>query len=174
MLNALKPFSLVIKVGGALLIAASAALLALGLLTGATDTMEEMSKTLGAIAEYGAIGAGALWLVRHAVGFVKKRKMSFGHYVQMLFKLLRTYHTFIGWVVFSVATSHGVYFLLNESEHMDRVYSGLATFIGLVVLVSFGLLLQKRGKNKKYAAYKRVHQLIALLFGLALLIHLVI
>jgi threonine/homoserine/homoserine lactone efflux protein len=86
----------------------------------------------------------------------------------MAFKILKDHHILIGWVAFSAAFVHGSYFFLQTSEEMESIFSGLVTLIGFAILVSFGLLLNKLGNRK----YKKIHQWIAIVFGIALGVHL--
>ena len=161
-----------IRLGGYLLIAAFAGLLILGFIIGETDLMSELYKKVGTIAEIGAITAFALWIVRILFLQLKKRKFAFLKWVQLAFKLLREHHTQIGWAAFSAALAHGSYFFLQTNEEWESIYSGLATLIGFGILVTFGLILDKRVKGKKYLKYKKIHQAIAIVFGFALGVHL--
>jgi len=136
--------------------------------------LNNIYKMLGTIAEFSAIAAGGLWLGRYVLSFMKKRKMNFSKYVQSLFKFLKKYHTLIGWIAFFATTSHGIYFFLQTSDYMNRIYSGVVAFIILVVLVIFGLVLQKWGKGKKYSFYKKFHQGIAIVFAITLFVHLIL
>lgn len=136
--------------------------------------MNEIYKMLGTIAEFSAIAAGGLWLGRYILSFMKKRKMNFSKYVQSLFKFLKNYHTLIGWIALFAASSHGVYFFLQDSEHINQIYSGVVAIIVLVVLVIFGLVLKKWGRGKKYSFYKKIHQGISIVFAITLFIHLIL
>lgn len=163
-----------IKLGGYIITASFAGLLVLGFVIGETDLMSDLYKKVGTIAEIGAITAFALWIVRLLFLQLKKRKFAFLKWVQLAFKLLREHHTLIGWAAFSGALAHGSYFFLQTNEEWESIYSGLATLIGFAFLVTFGLILDKRVKGKKYLTYKKIHQAIAIVFGIALGVHLLI
>ncbi|MGV2939815.1 hypothetical protein AB5I83_09510 [Mesobacillus sp. LC4] len=161
-----------IKFGGYTVIAIFAGLFILGFMTGETDLMSELLEKGGTIAEIGAITAFALWIVRLLFLQLKKRNFVFVKWIQLAFKLLREHHTLIGWAAFSAALAHGSYFFLQTNEEWESIYSGLATLIGFAFLVIFGLTLDKWVKGKKYLTYKKIHQAIAIVFGLALGVHL--
>ncbi|NKE06758.1 hypothetical protein [Mesobacillus selenatarsenatis] len=161
-----------IKFGGYIVIAIFTGLFILGFMTGETDLMSELFEKGGTIAEIGAITAFALWMVRLLFLQLKKRNFVFVNWVQLAFKLLREHHTLIGWAAFSAALAHGSYFFLQTNEEWESIYSGLATLIGFAFLVIFGLTLDKWAKGKKYLTYKKIHQAIAIVFGLALGVHL--
>lgn len=165
-------FSKLIKTGGAILIAIFTAMFILSFLTGETDLMSELFEKVGTIAEIAAIAAFALWGIRFALIKLKKRKFTFIKWIQLAFKNLKEHHILIGWVAFSAALSHGSYFFIQSSEEIESIYSGVATLIGFAFLVSFGLILNKWGKGKKYSTYKKIHQGLAIVFGIALGIHL--
>ncbi|WP_421383168.1 hypothetical protein ACOJQI_02345 [Bacillus salacetis] len=165
----------VIKAGGILLIAAGVGLMILGIfLPGETDFMNDIFEKLGTIGEYTAILAGALWLGRLVFREMKKRGIKINKYMKDFVKLLKTHHTLFGWVVTAAVLGHGLYFLLQTSEHMDSIYSGIAAGIGLIALVLIGVVLDKWAKKKKYILYRNIHKGIALLFGIALVIHLIL
>ncbi|MBT2693646.1 hypothetical protein [Bacillus sp. ISL-55] len=161
-----------IRFGGYSVLAVCAALLFLGLVIGETDLMSEFYEKIGTIAEIGAITAFSLWIIRLLFLQLKKRDFVLLKWIQLAFKLLREHHTLIGWAAFSAALAHGSYFFLQTNEEWESIYSGLATLIGFGVLASFGLFLDKRARGKKYLAYKKIHQAISIVFGVALGIHL--
>jgi predicted Co/Zn/Cd cation transporter (cation efflux family) len=165
-------FTRFVKASGALLIAIFSGLFILGLVIGETDLMSELFEKIGTIAEIGAIAAFSLWVLRILLMQLKKREFTYLRWIQLAFKFLKEHHILIGWAAFSAALAHGSYFLLQTSEETESIYSGLVTLIGFTILVSFGLFLDKRGKGKKYLKYKKIHQGIAVLFGIALGVHL--
>lgn len=144
----------------------------IGFITGETDLMSEIYEKIGTMAEIAAIAAFALWISRLALMQLKKRKPPFVKWFQLLFKILKEHHTLIGWAAFTAALAHGSYFFLQTSEEIESIYSGLATFSALAVLVAVGFILNKWGKGKKYLKFKKIHQGIAIVFGIALGIHL--
>ncbi|MEH7444615.1 hypothetical protein V7201_20065 [Bacillus sp. JJ1122] len=167
-----KFFSKMIKIGGTALISIFAIMFVLGFIIGETDLMSELYKKMGTMAEIAAIAAIALWVIRLAFIELKKRKFTYIKWVQLGFKMLREHHIIIGWVAFSAALAHGSYFFLQTSEEAESIYSGLATLIGFAILVSFGFVLNKWGKGKEYLRFKKIHQAFAIVFGIALGIHL--
>jgi hypothetical protein len=68
-----KVLSKIIKTGGAILIAAFAAMFILSFVTGETDLMSELFEKVGTIAEIAAIAAFLLWAIRIALIKLKKR-----------------------------------------------------------------------------------------------------
>ncbi|EKN70262.1 hypothetical protein BABA_06236 [Neobacillus bataviensis LMG 21833] len=166
--------SIIIKLAGALAIALSVTILLLNLLMGNLDALKEINKTLGSVAEYGAIATGTLWLSRHVWMYTKRNKWSAAHYVRHVFLFLKKHHTLIGYAVLSLATSHGVYFLLKGTDKMLSFYSGIGAFAALVIVSTAGFLVQKHGAGATFAKKRKFHQAAAILFGLILLIHLIV
>ncbi|MGG0240602.1 hypothetical protein [Bacillus rhizoplanae] len=167
-------FHLSIKIIGSCIIAFSVTMLVLDFMVGDRIVLKGLNKNLGSLAEYGAIAAGSLWLFRNIWLYFHKRKITVVKYTKELYMLLKQYHTFIGYAVFSVATCHGIYFLVVGSNHMIRIYSGIFTLIGLVLVAIAGILLHKLKDKKKYITYRKAHQIVAILFGIGLLIHLAV
>ncbi|MEH6891511.1 hypothetical protein V7024_17820 [Bacillus sp. JJ864] len=167
-------FHVTIKIIGACIIAFSVTMLVFDFMVGNQMALKGLNKNLGSLAEYGAIAAGSLWLVRNIWLFLHKKKMTVAKYTKELYMLLKQYHTFIGYAIFAVATSHGIYFLLVGSRHMIRIYSGIFTLIGLVLVAIAGILLHKLKDKKKYIAYRKAHQIVAIIFGIGLLVHLAV
>ncbi len=167
-------FHLSIKIIGSCIIAFSVTMLVLDFMVGDRIVLKGLNKNLGSFAEYGAIAAGSLWLFRNIWLYFHKRKITVAKYTKELYMLLKQYHTFIGYAVFSVATCHGIYFLMVGSSHMIRIYSGIFTLIGLVLVAIAGILLHKLKNKKKYITYRKAHQIVSILFGIGLLIHLAV
>jgi hypothetical protein len=167
-------FSLGMKIISALVIAFSATILVLGILAGNSHMFKELTKTFGSIAEYTAIATGGLWAVRHVWLYLRKRKIQAADYIREFFLVLKKYHTLLGYTLLALATSHGVYFLLKGTRHMSSMYSGIGALAGLTLAGTVGVMLQKLGTGKKHLKYKRVHQIVAAIFGIGLLIHLTI
>ncbi|MCZ0754510.1 hypothetical protein [Anoxybacillus sp. J5B_2022] len=165
-------FHLFVKVVGALLVALSVAMFILGLLTGQSEAYKEMYKFLGSLAEFSAIAGGGVWLVRHGFIQLKKRNVTWQHHVKEWFLFFRRYHTLFGWITLLLVISHGTYFLFSGVDRIGRVYSGIGAFVSLTLVVVFGYVLQRFGKGKNGKSYKKMHQWIALLFGISLVIHL--
>ena len=166
--------SIIIKLAGALAIALAVTILLLNLLMRNLDALKEINKTLGSVAEYGAIATGALWLARHVWMYTKRNKLSGAHYLRHVFLFLKKHHTIIGYTVLSLATCHGVYFLLKGTDKMLRFYSGIGAFAALLIVSSAGVYLQKSGAGAAFAKNRKLHQAAAILFGLGLLIHLIV
>lgn len=165
-------FTRFVKVSGSLLIAIFSVLFSLGFVIGETDLMSELFEKIGTIAEIGEIAAFSLWIIRILLMQLKKREFTYLRWIQLTFKFLKEHHILIGWAAFSAAFAHGSYFLLQTSEEKESIYSGLVTLSGFTILVTFGLFLDKRGIGRKYLKYKKIHQGIAVLFGIALVVHL--
>jgi predicted Co/Zn/Cd cation transporter (cation efflux family) len=165
-------FTRFVKASGALLIAIFSGLFILGFVIGETDLMSELFEKIGTIAEIGAIAAFSLWIIRILLMQLKKRKFTYVRWIQLAFKFLKEHHILIGWAAFSAAFVHGTYFLLQTSEEKESIFSGFVTLLEFTILITFGLFLDKRGKGSKYLKYKQIHQGIAVLFGIALGVHL--
>ncbi|MEI4802993.1 hypothetical protein WAZ07_17080 [Bacillus sp. FJAT-51639] len=167
-------FHVSIKMIGACIIAFSVTMLVLDFMVGNQMTLKGLNKNLGSLAEYGAIAAASLWLFRNIWLYLHKKKVTVAKYTKELYILLKQYHTFIGYAVFAVAISHGIYFLIVGSRHMIRIYSGIFTLIGLVLVAIAGILLHKLNDKKKYVTYRKAHQIVTIIFGIGLLVHLVV
>lgn len=167
-------FHLSIKIIGACIIAFGVTMLVLDFMLGNQMALKGLNKNLGSLAEYGAIAAGSLWLFRNIWLFLHKRKVTVSKYAKALYMLLKKYHTFIGYAIFAVAISHGIYFLTVGSRHMTLIYSGLFTLIGLILVAIVGVFLDRLKDKKKYVTYRKAHQIVAIIFGIGLLIHLVV
>lgn len=165
-------FHVSIKIIGASIIAFGVTMLVLDFVVGSLIALKGLNKNLGSLAEYGAIAAGSLWLIRNIWLYLHKRKIMVSKYTKELYMLLKQYHTLIGYAVFVVATSHGIYFLIVGSRHMIRIYSGIFALIGLILVAIAGILLHKLKDKKKYITYRKAHQAVAVIFGIGLLIHL--
>ncbi|EJS63030.1 hypothetical protein [Bacillus cereus] len=165
-------FHFSIKIIGYCIIAFSVTILVFNFTVGDQTILKGLNKNLGSLAEYGAIVAGSLWLFRNIWLYFHKKKIAVAKYIKELYMLLKQYHMFIGYAVLSVATCHGIYFLMVGSRHMIRIYSGIFTLIGLVLVAIVGILLHKLKDKKKYIKYRKAHQIVAIIFGIGLLIHL--
>ncbi|MCP8971341.1 hypothetical protein [Ectobacillus ponti] len=166
--------AVLIKWVGTLAIALGVVFLVLDIVTGQGNALKEANKTLGSAAEYGAIAAGLLWLSRHVWTYARKNKLNAAQYMRQAFLFLKKHHTLVGYAVLSLSVSHGVYFLLKGSKHVLQFYSGIGAIIALLLVSFAGILLQKLGVRKSLAKYRRIHQVIASLFGIGLLIHLIV
>ncbi|MGG2015137.1 hypothetical protein [Bacillus sp. S10(2024)] len=167
-------FHVSIKIIGACIIAFGVTMLVLDFMVGNQIALKGLNKNLGSLAEYGAIVAGFLWLFRNIWLLLYKRKVTVAKYTKELYMLLKQYHTFIGYAVFTVAVSHGIYFLIVGSRNKILIYSGIFTLIGLVLVTIAGILLHKLKDKKKYVTYRKAHQIVAIIFGIGLLVHLVV
>ncbi|MCU5733990.1 hypothetical protein OCF44_25315, partial [Bacillus pacificus] len=79
-----------------------------------------------------------------------------------------------GYTVLAVSITHGVYFLLKGSRHILIFYSGIFSLFILIILGVIGLFLQKHDKKINLILYRKVHQIMAIIFGVGLLIHLTV
>jgi hypothetical protein len=64
-----------------------------------------------------------------------------------------------------------IFYLVDK---MERVYGGIGAFASFILAIAAGYVLQMFGKGKNIKSYKKVHQIMALLFGMGLVIHLLI
>lgn len=167
-------FHLFIKVIGVCVIAFSVMVYIANFMLGDQIELKSVNKTLGSLGEYGTIAAISLWFLHHIWLFLHKNKISEFKYMKELYMLAKKYHMFIGYAVLAVATTHGVYFFIKGSHHMIQIYSGIFAFCILVLLSSVGILLNRSKNINKSVLYRNLHQMIAILFGLGLIIHLML
>jgi len=115
--------------------------------------------TLGTIALFfGAAGFSWFWF--------KKKLKSNSILVRRAGKLLFTMHKQLGWITVILITIHGAYFLIIKL-HDDKIYTGLAGFAILLMLVGYGYFIN-RVRNKWM---RTVHRSLGLLWFPVLLIH---
>ncbi|MDP4163741.1 MAG: hypothetical protein Q8906_15385 [Bacillota bacterium] len=138
----------------------------------AGKSLKEINKNIGTIAEIVGIATGVLWLFRTVWVEMKKRKWPFHDWIQQLYLLLKKNHIFLGCVTLAVSFAHGLYFFLHQGKHIWVVYSGIATFLSLVVLALLGYNHQQNKTTKKNRVTKKRHMLMALVFAILFLIHL--
>lgn len=54
------------------------------------------------------------------------------------------------------------------------VYSGIFSLLTLIALGIAGFVLQQTNKKTKLIMYRKTHQIVAIIFGIELLIHLIV
>ncbi|MDM5188857.1 hypothetical protein QUF99_16500 [Bacillus sp. DX4.1] len=167
-------FHVCIKTVWACIIAFSVTILLVNFMVGDQIGLKSLNKDLGSLGEYGSIAAATLWFLRHTWLYVHKNKRIGSKYLKELYMVLKKYHTFIGYAVLAVTTTHGIYFFIKGSHPIIRIYSGIFTFVCLLLLAVAGILLQMFKSQKKSVSYRKIHQMIAILFGLGLIIHLMV
>ncbi|MED0987281.1 hypothetical protein [Bacillus paramycoides] len=163
-----------VKIIGITIIICSVALLFINVLYGNVLNVKGLNKKLGSFGEYGAILAASLWLLRQIWLFLKKKNMYGFKIIKELYLFIKQFHVLIGYAVIAVATTHGIYFLIKGSRHIILIYSGIFSLLALIALGIAGFVLQKSNQKTKLKMYRKVHQFIAVIFGIGLLIHLIV
>ncbi|WP_242239466.1 hypothetical protein [Bacillus cereus group sp. BfR-BA-01309] len=169
-----KYFHLYVKIIGIIIIFCSIALLFINVIYGNALNMKWLNKKLGSIGEYGAILAASLWILRHIWLFFKKKNIIGFKLIKDVYLFIKKFHVLIGYTVLAVSITHGIYFLLKGSRHLLIFYSGIFSLFVLIILGIVGFLLQKHNKKTNLILYRKAHQIIAIIFGLGLLIHLTV
>lgn len=162
-----------VKIIGITIIVCSVELLFINVLYGNVLNVQWLNKKLGSLGEYGAIIAASLWFLRQIWLFLKKKNMHGFKMIKELYLFIKQFHVLIGYAVIAVTTTHGIYFLIKGSRHIILIYSGIFSLLSLVALGVAGFTLQKSNQKTKLMMYRKVHQIIAIIFGIGLLIHLI-
>jgi len=163
-----------VKIIGITIIVCSVELLFINILYGNVLNVQWLNKKLGSLGEYGAIIAASLWFLRQIWLFLKKKNMHGFKMIKELYLFIKQFHVLIGYAVIAVATTHGIYFLIKGSRHIILIYSGIFSLLALIALGIAGFVLQKSNQKTKLKKYRKVHQIIAIIFGIGLLIHLIV
>lgn len=169
-----KSFHLFVKIIGFTIIFCSVALLLINVIYGNVLNVKGLNKKLGSFGEYGTILAASLWFLRHVWLFFKKKNIIGVKLIKDLYLFIKKFHVLIGYTVLAVSITHGVYFLLKGSRHILIFYSGIFSLFILIILGVIGLFLQKHNKKINLILYRKVHQIMAIIFGVGLLIHLTV
>lgn len=67
-----------------------------------------------------------------------------------------------------------VFTFIKGSPHILLIYSGIFSLLALIALGVVGFYLQKINKKEKFMMYRKVHQIIVIIFGIGLFIHLIV
>ncbi|NIK78865.1 hypothetical protein FHS15_004011 [Paenibacillus castaneae] len=119
----------------------------------------EVFKTLGTISVFlAAVSFSWIWF--------KKKLKSPSWLVRQAGKLLHAVHKLLGWATLIVIAAHGIYFLIFKSGD-PNIYSGLAGFVILLMIVGYGFFINKI-RNKWM---RTVHRSLGLLWVPTLLLH---
>ncbi|WP_242250569.1 hypothetical protein [Bacillus cereus group sp. BfR-BA-01379] len=169
-----KYFHLYVKIIGITIIFCSAAVLFIDVIYGNVLNVKWLNKKLGSLSEYGAILAASLWILRHIWLFFKKKNIIGFKLIKDVYLFIKKFHVLIGYTVLAVSITHGIYFLLKGSRHMLIFYSGIFSLFILIILGIVGFFLQKHNKKTTLILYRKAHQIIAIIFGIGLLIHLTV
>ncbi|EEK73138.1 MULTISPECIES: hypothetical protein [Bacillus] len=169
-----KYFHIYVKIIGITIIICSVELLFINILYGNVLNIKWLNKQLGSFGEYGAIIAASLWFLRHIWLFLKKKHIHGFKIIKELYLFIKHFHVLIGYAVIAVATTHGGYFLIKGSRHIILIYSGIFSLLTLITLGVAGFVLQKSNQKTKLKMYRKAHQIIAVIFGIGLLIHLIV
>ncbi|WP_242296243.1 MULTISPECIES: hypothetical protein [unclassified Bacillus cereus group] len=169
-----KYIHLYVKIIGITIIFCSIALLFINVIYGNVLNMKWLNKKLGSFGEYGAILAALLWILRHIWLFLKKKNIIGFKLMKDVYLFIKKFHVLIGYTVLAVSITHGIYFLLKGSRHLLIFYSGIFSLFILIILGIVGFLLQKHNKKTNLILYRKAHQIIAIIFGIGVLIHLTV
>jgi hypothetical protein len=119
----------------------------------------EIFKTLGTISVFlAAVSFSWFWF--------KKKLKSPSMLVRRTGKLLYAVHKLLGWATLIIIAAHGSYFLITKPGE-NNIYSGLAGFVILLMIVGYGFFINKV-RNKWM---RTVHRSLGLLWVPVLLIH---
>lgn len=119
----------------------------------------EIFTTLGTVAVFlGVSGFSWFWF--------KMKIKSPSMLVRKTGKLLHSVHKPLGWANLFVIAVHGIYFLIVKPDD-NKIYTGLAGFVILFMIVGYGFLINKV-RNKWM---RTVHRSLGLLWVPVLLLH---
>ena len=169
-----KYIHLYVKIIGITIIFCSIALLFINVIYGNVLNMKWLNKKLGSFGEYGAILAASLWILRHIWLFLKNKNIIGFKLMKDVYLFIKKFHVLIGYTVLAVSITHGIYFLLKGSRHLLIFYSGIFSLFILIILGIVGFLLQKHNKKTNLILYRKAHQIIAIIFGIGVRIHLTV
>ncbi|EJS68931.1 hypothetical protein CN425_08005 [Bacillus cereus] len=169
-----KYFHMYVKIIGITIIICSAVLLVINVIYGNVLNVKWLNKKLGSFGEYGAIIAASLWFLRQIWLFLKKKNILGFKFFKELYLFIKKFHVLIGYAVIAVSITHGLYFFIKGSRHILLIYSGIFSLLTLIVLGFIGFFLQKPNKKTNLILYRKAHQIIAVIFGIGLLIHLTV
>lgn len=138
-----------------------------------TRSLNRIAKKLGSLAGLFTIGAAGLWTVKTLFIQLKNRNMGIGQALKEPLMFLRKHHVLLGLTVLGLAFGHGTYFLVLLHGTGGKVYTGLAAFFLLAILAGAGVWLKFAApKRKTVSSSRKIHAALALLFVIALLLHL--
>ncbi|PGW52713.1 hypothetical protein [Bacillus thuringiensis] len=163
-----------VKIIGITIIICSVELLFINVMYGNALNVKGLNKKLGSFGEYGAIIAASLWFLRHIWLFLKNKNIHGFKKVKEIYLFAKKFHVLIGYAVIAVTITHGVYFLIKGSRHILLIYSGIFSLLAIIVLGIVGFYLQRINNKEKFVMYKKVHQIIVIIFGIGLFIHLIV
>ena len=169
-----KYFHMYVKIIGITIIICSVEVLFINVTYGNVLNVQWLNKKLGSFGEVWGVLAVSSWFLRHIWLFLKKKNMHGFKIIKELYLFIKRFHILIGYTVIAVAATHGVYFLIKGSRHIILIYSGIFSLLTLIALGVAGFGLQKSNQKTKLKMYRKVHQFIAVLFGIGLLIHLIV
>jgi hypothetical protein len=163
-----------VKIIGITIIICSVELLFINVMYVNALNVKGLNKKLGSFGEYGAIIAASLWFLRHIWLFLKNKNIQGFKKVKEIYLFVKKFHVLIGYAVIAVTITHGVYFLIKGSRHILLIYSGIFSLLAIIVLGIVGFYLQRINNKEKFVMYKKVHQMIVIIFGIGLFIHLIV
>ena len=81
----------------------------------------------------------------------------------------------INWIRYNSCCNYSWCLLfIKGSRHILLIYSGIFSLLALIALGVVGFYLQKMNKKEKFMMYRKVHQIIVIIFGIGLFIHLIV
>jgi hypothetical protein len=166
--------NLVLRVVGLALIGLSLLFAILVLTQAPGHFLQRDSNLIGAGSMLMLIASTGLWGSHRLYLLWRRAEIPFRDLPRRLFLFLRRQHTFLGWVVFATASSHGLYFLLVDSLTVSRMISGLAAWVVLATLAGLGWWIEQGRKRKRSGkTVQWWHTILAAIFLVALFLHIV-
>lgn len=140
------------------------------------------SDLLGQLAVLVAYGAAAQWLFRRGsrVAGGRTRSGSIARLVRDVLHYLRLHHQFFAWLVFALASVHGLYFLVHPVARQPLkgpapsvwTSTGIVAWGVLLLLVGLGLVTDRQIQTKRSARrWRGLHRVLAVVFVVTILIH---
>jgi hypothetical protein len=78
--------------------------------------MKELITLFGKMGEFGVIGAACYWGTKVTSRYMMKGNAFITSFWRKAFLFFKENHTFLGWFILAVASSHTLYFLLKPDE----------------------------------------------------------
>lgn len=134
--------------------------------------IQAVSNGLGALSVAAGSAAIGIWVARKLYIEIKKRKIPDFQLTRTALLFLRRHHILLGWTTLLVATSHGIYYLMNYPNRAVNIFTGLFAWLMLALLVSLGSWLDYKLKAKqKMKKVRLYHMAIAFIFIAGMVIH---
>ncbi|HLO12879.1 MAG TPA: hypothetical protein VK190_11790 [Pseudoneobacillus sp.] len=133
--------------------------------------MKHVMKSFGGSARNLVLLAIGYWIMKKVLTWSVQKKVPFIPTIRNLLLSLRKFHVTVGVVAFLLAIVHSAYFLyvfiFIKREDLFTNFTGMTSFIFLLLLVVFGVILWM----KKKGASRKKHLQFSLIFFGFFLIH---